>query len=141
MALSKLAVRRLTKLAEFMAKLPASANKHFDMGMWFEHEGDHNHEFGRTLSRDDLKHCGTTACALGWGATMPYFKKLGLTVDPSLGSLRFRGRASIDPMLIAAQVVNITVSEAVDLFGGHLDAVKTPKQWARHCRKFIKENA
>ena len=41
MALSKLAVRRLTKLCEFMEGLPRKANGHFEMDSFFDHRGDH----------------------------------------------------------------------------------------------------
>src|SRR5688572_29906761 len=81
MALSKLAVRRLTKLADYMEKLPKSAAKHFDMGAWFSHRGDHDHAIGRWVERDTLNYCGTTACALGWAATVPAFRRAGLVVE------------------------------------------------------------
>jgi len=141
MALSKLAVRRLTKLADFMASLPKSADRHFDMGMWFAHEGDHTHNFsGNALSRDDLKLCGTTACALGWGATMPYFKRLGLTVSTTNGALRFRGKYDPHPMVLAADICDIEITQAIYLFDSR-SQVRTTKEWAKLCRTFIKENS
>lgn len=58
-------VRRLLVLARFLEKLPP---KRFD----FEHWVGHGWKGAQDLS------CGTTACALGWAATMPYFRRLGL---------------------------------------------------------------
>jgi hypothetical protein len=60
---------RLLRLAAFLDKLPA---KRFDYNHWvgLDWEG-----------KPDLS-CGTTACALGWATTMPFFRKLGLYIGP-----------------------------------------------------------
>jgi hypothetical protein len=135
MALSKLAVRRLTKLAEFMAKLPKSANKHFDMTHWFQHDGLHQHKIGNVLTRKDLQHCGTAACAFGWAATIPEFRKAGLTVKTRAVGDAMRGTISTGP----AKFFGLSIDESDALFFAF--DIKTPKQWAKHCRKFLRDNA
>jgi hypothetical protein len=97
MALSKLAVKRLTTLATFMEKLPASANKHFKMRQWFLHTGDHEHDIGFEVERKDMNHCGTVACALGWAATVPSFRKAGLKLHQTGGSGYVVAKRAPDP--------------------------------------------
>lgn len=57
--------RRLLKLADFLEKLP---RKRFDYGVFVGPDWE---------GAQDLS-CGTTACALGWAAAMPEFRRLGL---------------------------------------------------------------
>jgi hypothetical protein len=139
MALSKLAVRRLTKLADYMAKLPASANKHFNMGSYFDHNGDHQLVADNGLTKKHLMDCGTTACAFGWAATVPAFRKAGLSMDAE-GEFSLRGCASIYCDEIAKTFFDIDSVQQAHLFGSRT-FIKTPKQWAKYCREFIKENA
>ena len=130
MSLSKLAVRRLTTLADYMQALPKSANKHFDMGDWFSHYGEHEHGFqsGTPITRHDLTLCGTVACAIGWAATIPAFKRAGLIVDQQGGLLLWPG-----------DFFDLNALEADHLFFAFI--IKTPKEWARRCRKFLRDNA
>lgn len=126
--LSKLAIRRLTKLADFMDSLPKEANKHFDMGAWlWKKEGPYPDEIG---PKDPWK-CGATACALGWAATVPDFRKRGLRVAP------YRGCGNL---AAASDFFDIEQYQCDKLFSGRILA-DTPKQWAKRCRKFIKENS
>lgn len=137
MALSKLAVKRIEKLIEFMDSLPRSANKHFDMGSFFHHKGaGHEHQFGDFISRKDLSQCGTSACALGWAATMPAFKRIGLRISP-VGAVSLKGsEGSVYSTIFGA--FDFTDPELADnLFGGH-GRIKTPKQWARHAKKELR---
>ncbi len=104
MALSKLAVRRLTKLADFMQALPRAENKRFDMGY-------------------SVSDCGSPACAAGWGETIKSFKRAGYSFGTS------------------EKFFDIPMDQWSELFSGDLrETIKTPKQWAAHCRKFIREN-
>ncbi len=106
MALSKLAVRRLTKLVDFMQELPPESKKKFNMSDMVFHG------------------CGTSACAAGWAETIPSFKRGGYTYwngDIYLG---------------------IDMNQWSHLFSEELALrIRTPKQWAAHCRKFIKANS
>ncbi len=111
--LSKLAVRRLTKLADFMDALPESENKHFDM---------------RDYSLKRASVCGTIMCAAGWAATMPYFNELGMTPE-NVGD-------------IDAQIFDIDMEQWADLFDSTLAfTIKTPQEWAAHCRDYIEANS
>ncbi len=134
--LSKLAVRRLTKLADFMDALPAKARKHFDMGTYFDHEGGHSVRSPyAALKKFD---CGTVACALGWACMVPEFRRGGLRFNRS-GSPTFKGTWGETFFTEGDE-------EAEFIYNGVFvddlcEFVRTPKQWAAHCRKFLKANA
>ena len=64
--LSKLAVRRLTKLADYMDSLPLGASKHFDMGVYYENDKD---DFDYNAANVGKMECGTRACAAGWAGS------------------------------------------------------------------------
>lgn len=130
MALSRLAVKRLTKLADFMESVP---RHRFSMERWFWHKGRHSHLIGPTVTRKALEHCETTACALGWAATIPLFRRAGLAIQTNLGGTEA-------PLLGATDVFDIDYSAARELFYSDIEKIKTPKQWAKHCRRFIREN-
>ncbi len=138
MGLSKKAKTRVTKLIEFMESLPPSANKHFDMKKLFAHKGKgHAHHIPiDNIPVEAVMTCGTTACALGWACTMPYFKRLGLTVSrmgdaadsewgvdqPEIFDLYWAGGEDVDAW--------------DELFGSHNND-KTPKSWAKRARKLL----
>ncbi|SRR5260221_4144024 len=110
--LSKLAVRRLTKLADYMDGLPKEANEHFDMG-----------SAGplKLSGKGDLLKCGTTACAMGWAATITSFRRAGW--DSGWG----REERFFDVSSEGARYLFYSV-------------VRTPKQWAKRCRRFLSKN-
>lgn len=132
MAISKKTKDRILRLCDYMEALPKESAKHFDMQDFLKHSGDHDHKLPEIVRQKDLHTCGTSACALGWAATMPYFKRLGLELTRDgevhgdeytvfdLGSCGDR----VDPWC--------------DLFGG-LNIDRTPKQWARRARKLVRE--
>jgi hypothetical protein len=133
--LSALCKRRMTKLIDFMENLPKQADKHFDMGWWVTHQGDaeiddeHGLKDGVTFGK--LLSCGTAACAAGWAATVPAFRKAGFNLERGEDG---RMRPSIDPGVF----FDIPhPDEEGDLFGADLP-LKTPKQWARHARRWMK---
>jgi hypothetical protein len=134
MSLSRKARTRLTKLADFLHALPRKQWKHFRMARWISHRGDHDHEFGEYIKPEDLQTCGTTACALGWAAMVPGFKRLGLKVIAVE-----TGGHNIE---LAAEFFDIEDSQANHLFGYALwhdnASIVTPKQWAKKARAFIK---
>ena len=113
MALSRLAIRRLTKLANYMARLPKRAEKHFDIREAGPEEN---------VTKAQLLKCGSSACAMGWAATIPSFKKAGWTSG----------------WLHEEEFFAINGTQARELF--YDMSIETPKQWASHCRKFIKDN-
>ena len=64
--------RRLTKLADMLASMRETKGRKFDMAVWGRHDGAAEH------APDAGNYCGTAACALGWAATDPGFRKAGL---------------------------------------------------------------
>ena len=141
--LSKLAIQRLEKLANYMEKLPKSAAKHFNMGTEFYHSGDEHHDFPFRLTTHSLTLCGTAACAMGHAATVPYFQKLGLSMDRH-GHIQLvtKERHRVGYLDAAAAVFDIEIDQAWELFNSSLErTISTPKAWAKHCREFIKNNS
>lgn len=147
--LSKLAVRRLTKLADYMQRLPAPKARHFEMYEWFTHKeeeiglsnivkGVHGIQTAADVRRAVPIECGMAACAFGWATMMPAFKKAGLTVilDGPTAYPSFRGQRAFDA---ASAFFHIGKTQAEALFNPH-PSPKSPKTWAKHCRKFLREN-
>jgi hypothetical protein len=134
--------RRLLKLADFLTALP---RKRFDYGVWVGHDWK---------GAADLS-CGTTACALGWAATMPEFRRLGLVLNPESGVFEGpivnRKHDASGPTDAAMVTFGLDYDEATYVFhpespppyrlphlprGPEIDA--TPKQVATHIRRFVK---
>lgn len=136
---------RLLKLADFLDKLPKNR---FDYCTWVGDDWE---------GKKDLS-CGTTACALGWATTIPAFRKLGLRM------IRYNSGAG--GVCLKKQEHNIidsyddfvySLAAGKKIFG--LDDIEfeyifvpadynfdkkpgnnaTPKQVAKHIRKFVKE--
>mgnify|MGYP003354018997 CR=1 FL=1 len=72
--MKKFHIDRLEKLYAFLGTVKP---KKFYFGSWASDEND-------PYRKPDLNVCGTTACALGWAASMPEFRKRGLKLvwDP-----------------------------------------------------------
>lgn len=139
-----MAYTRLKKLIGLMEKLPASADKHFDMELWFSHgkrKRKHSHGLlpGDVITAEHLTQCGTKACAAGWASTMPYFRNLGLTTvwDGADVDLHFNGENPDDTYHSLAELFEIERSDAVILFGPE-GMEETPKQWAKRARRCIR---
>jgi len=64
--------------------------------------------------------CGTPACAFGYALVHPYFKAKGL-IDHRTISRPMFGPEAFDTLF-------------------YVYFVKTPQQWAAHCRAFLKSN-
>lgn len=148
MALSKVSKNRLTKLIDFMAKLPNEAKKHFNMKSWVMHQGEwadvlghHGIKKASDVDRKALIQCGMSACALGWGCTIPSFKRAGLRLAEKEG---FRG-IYLEPVYqgshdldAAKSFFRIHAWKADALFGSeNLDP--SPREWAKRARKLVRE--
>ena len=59
---------RLLKVCEVLSKVPA---KKFDLAIWIDRDRDN---YGKGT-------CGTVACAIGWAAQDPWFKRRGLRLN------------------------------------------------------------
>lgn len=137
MALSKKSRRRLYTLVRFMANLPASANKHFNMEAWFRHMGEDHHGLKEgPVNRQHMHLCGTTACAMGWACMVPSFRKAGLRLvndGTSVGEVRYRGATDGDA---AEDFFGIGAFAVDDLFSA-MNKDRTPKQWAKRARLLV----
>lgn len=127
MKLSLTAKRRIRKLITFMRSLPKSANKHFNMASFFSHTGaGHCHVAkGEAINRKAVMGCGTSACAAGWAATIPEFKRAGFIYEHGSGF-------SIAP----AKFFDIDWKTDDALFYNF--DVNTPKEWARHAELVLR---
>ncbi len=150
--------KRLLTLAWFLDELPADV---FDITSWFDAGksrafGDGLNVDGKTLkpvndiltARASVKAgvtpaqmhaCGTTACAMGWAATIPSFRRAGLTVKTGgiSGNVEYNG---FDGTLAAVDFFKISRSDAYNLFlpgGYHNGSQATPKDVARKIRAVV----
>ena len=126
--------KRLLKLAAFLQTVP---RERFDYN---------------TFVGDDWKgaqnlSCGTQACALGWAATMPTFRRLGLYLKQT-GYPALKGDTRSDAFEAAAKLFGISISDAYALFSpmynwdtGIDEGSATPKYVARKIRNFVKDRA
>lgn len=127
--MNKTHAKRLLKLADFLSELP---RKRFYYGRWV---GDN---WG---GKQDLS-CGTTACAFGWAATMPEFRRLGLCIAPGFLSGVVRLKDGGSSYSAAEKVFGLNPDEHDLLFlpaESGLGERATPKQVAKHIREFVKE--
>jgi hypothetical protein len=129
---------RLIRLAKFLDTLPP---ERFDYGRFV---GD------GWEGKQDLS-CGTTACALGWAATMPEFRALGLRLVANGYGHDFVTNMWNDSAFFAAsELFETTLEQARYLFGGDVTlrvelhglpyqpaTSATPRQVADHLRAFV----
>jgi len=127
---------RLLKLADFLDQLP---RQKFDFAR-IAHEG---HKSMRDALKAGKHRCGTVACAIGW--TPVVFPRLVRWVTLNIGSrdLDVCLRSDDDSIDFdaAAQIFDIEYDDACFLFDpgdSRLGDGATPKQVAKHIRKFVK---
>lgn len=115
--------RRLLKLAAFLRTLP---RERFDYTSWV----GNGWEGAQDLS------CGTTGCALGWAATMPAFRRLGLHLGPDAAPRLGRKM----PMESARLLFGLS-GEEYSLFvpENSMENAATPKYVARKIERFVKQ--
>ena len=125
--------KRLLKLADFLEALP---RKRFYFGAWVGADWK---------GAQDLS-CGTKACALGWAATMPTFRRLGLCLVRAEYSGGYVGLKCTDGILrgsssAAREVFGLDLSEFEQLFAPSalLSPWATPRQVAKNIRDFVEE--
>jgi hypothetical protein len=129
--------KRLLKLARFLEKLP---NERFNYAYWV----------GKDWKGASDLSCGTTACALGWAAVMPEFRKLGLELrrDPNIRPILpiIQNRNTGSGFISAAmEIFGLTLHQAEKLFipytyppsRGRLLYSSTAKEVAAHIRRFV----
>lgn len=130
--LSALSRRRLNTLIAFMAR--RRSGRHFYMGHWFQHDGDHAlAKPGTVLTPRHLNDCGTTACAMGWAGTIKTFQRAGLKLVavPNGAEFMVNGR-KCDGFGAATRFFRIKSDLANELFARTY--TNTPRQWAEAAR-------
>jgi hypothetical protein len=122
--------RRLLKLADFLDRLP---HKRFDYSWWTGADWK---------GKPDLS-CGTTACALGWAATMPMARRAGVQLfqqkeDNGYRSSGFAidGKRAI-PAEASARLFGLTSEQHRELFVAADDALG-PSPTAKRVAKLIR---
>lgn len=157
--LTPVGARRLETLAAFLHALPRKA---FDIGSWLEkpYSNDKSREIYATLfnTNNSIKtsldpavvhSCGASACAFGWAATIPKFRRAGLTMSTGRFSSvpTFRGFHGFDA---AAKFFHLSddwsreensMAHSLfspDSYGGQS---VTPKVVALRIRKLLKDPA
>lgn len=138
--LSKQTIRRLTVLCDFMEKLPPEAKEHFDMSDYFFTNHVPGEGFSGRVKTSELYQCGTQACALGWAATVPSFKRAGLYIDGYDEMVKLDNKMVMCAATAAMEFFGLDSQQEGHVFGGGIGNIKTPKQWARMCRRFIAKN-
>ena len=147
--LSKLAKRRLGQLIEFMSKVPKEYGAHFHMKSWVMHNGNwanvignHGIKKAADVDQEKLIECGMSACALGWGATIPSFKRAGLKLrvkkdgwSPGVLEPVYKGAADMDA---AEKFFDIDEELAVRLFGPDNDD-RTQREWAKRAKALVRK--
>lgn len=132
--------KNLLILAAFLDKLP---RKRFDYSHWV----------GENFKGKPDLSCGTTACALGWTVVIPKFKKMGVSAGPNSQNFFQLYGQSVSANQIATHLfmddqydhsINhlFYPYESIYVNGGRLVAPgnnATPKQVAKHIRKFVSE--
>ena len=113
---------------------------------------DYSHWVGEDWGGKPDLSCGTKGCALGWSTTIPSFRKLGLVLkrdlfDHSFGYVTMKHfKDDFDVSFKASKIIfGTTEDEFEELFVPHdssnvlnpLDNTATPKQVAKHIRKFV----
>lgn len=133
--LTKKAIRRITILRNFMRRLPKSANDHFAMSHFFHPSRPITLVDKKPITRKALQECGTSACAAGWAAVVPAFRRAGYTYSPVNGF-------SIEPEVFfdlrGARNDGGSGNYANTMLFYH-DGVHTPKQWAKRATALLKQ--
>ena len=125
----KIGNARLLKLAAFLRTVP---RKRFDYNVFV---GD-DWNGAQNLS------CGTKACAMGWAATMPAFRRLGLYLDRNGQPIIDTPEHSLDVFGIARELFAVSLEDARWLFFPSDDEIDaTPKQVARKIERFVAKRA
>jgi hypothetical protein len=123
--------RRLLKLADFIwSKQHKVPRQRFYYGSWV----------GEDWKGSPTLDCGTTACALGWAATMPTFRRLGLRLTPFVIDDEITVNETLESR--GAEVFGLSLNEFDALFvpGGEYNPLRaraTPKQVADRIRAFV----
>ncbi len=123
--------RRLLKLADFLSALKLKRGQ-FKMADW------------ATSIVNGAPECGTAACAAGWAARIPSFRRAGYHLvvnrNPGLFGQRFVPAIGRKRSVDALQFLfDISSEDCMHLFGGHNP--NSAKRTAQRIRGFVKKAA
>lgn len=141
---------RMLSLADVLTKVKRTK---FDFGTWIGinrgdiHGVDDYSSKAKRLTTASFNECNTVGCALGWGCTMPKFKRLGLSIKRGAVHLAgTRPRSGRKGTRAAEVLFGLSSNEAQYCFipDGYLNddlpyspsMSATPKEVAEHLRAF-----
>jgi hypothetical protein len=133
--------QRLLKLAHFLDSVP---RKKFDIGSFITVKSDNlGEDFSDEYDYWTVKalknnECGTVACACGWAATIPSFRKAGYKLN-DFGTIMFNGEKDWGAI---EDFFGLEETESSYLFLGSsypYDYKTTPKQVKQRILKFLKQ--
>ena len=129
--------KRLLLLADFLDNLPEEKAEHFHMSCWYwNHAANQGNRPKHIVRPKDLKHCGTSACALGWATLMPAFKNLGVRLRAD-GSFKV-GRNKGWGHEASKRLFGLSYDDHLHLFEHWTGSASTDsKAWAARCREFV----
>lgn len=163
--LTPVAVKRLSALCDFFEKMPKKLYDKFDMSHFFLHRSrGHDHKVidSGVIDPKVMHVCGTSACALGWAASIPAFQKAGLKMEISVSretgynekgkevvvavhatDAHFTVSGSLmGPVEAATRFFEIPEEMVNEIFGSGPDGgVDEPKEWAKGVRYIIQTDA
>ncbi len=124
---------RLLYLADGLETVPS---KRFKMHSWFVGK------FCGKPKEPTHHSCKSSACAMGWGTTLPKFKKLGLKNIEGMPRIKNDRDCQLSGFQAAEYIFEISALESRYLFEAtfaNQDRYReTPKQVAKRIRKFVK---
>lgn len=122
------------------AKMDTVDEYHYDQSNFFDREDEK-----KKVTISNIHNCGTSACALGWAATMRYFQNRGIgynivkdsewDYDKGKYILLYDISLSTESWDNALDVFGIDRSERDDIFGGYTTHNGTPEGVANALRK------
>ena len=144
--ITKIGAARMLRGAELLTGVP---RRLFNMSSWYigaiKHVGDHRNP---KIHDSPRVKCRSAACALGWMANDPWFRRKGLRLTVDLEDFQF-AKDTNEPivngdvkykntsgMCAAMQFFDISLNAAIALFGERHYG-RTPKQVATHLRRFV----
>lgn len=155
MSKKSLGERRLLALADHLETVD---RKKFDMGRWAKfkysvHDDEQRERIpgrvkhlGDDSYQRDFHACGTVACALGWGTTMPSLRRAGLRLiedfcgDADIALVKKGEASTFGAAEVGTKLFGINYTRFYQMFvpGDLFLPVNTPKQAAKNIRAVVR---
>lgn len=134
-------IKNCLKLA---AKMDTVDGNHYDQTSFFDRENER-----KKVTITKIQDCGTSACALGWAATMRYFQNRGIGYDILEDSemdydkgkyvVLYELSLSTESWGNALDVFGMDHGKRDDVFGGYTTHNGTPEGVAKALREHAKQ--